>query len=164
MEQGELPKSLKELRRKVLLKRLERYWRVVLPIFFIIIIWLFSSASGENSQASSEAFANFFGISNALARKLAHFFLFAALGYSISSFLKGLNAGHFPTLTTTIYTTVFTVAYAAIDEVHQLAIAGRNGSVTDVLIDSLAGFAGVLAYIAIFCYVRRYRFKHLLQN
>ena len=89
---------------------------------------------------------------------------FAGLGYSISSFLKGLNVSQFPTLTTTIYTTVFAVAYAAIDEVHQLTIAGRNGSVTDVLIDSLAGFAGVLAYIAIFCYVRRYRFKQALQN
>lgn len=164
MKQGAQTMDIKEIKRRVLLKRLNRYWRIVFPIFFIIVIWLFSSVDGESSHASSEAFANFFGISNAFARKLAHFVLFAGLGYSVSSFLKGLNTGEFPTLTTTIYTTVFTVAYAAIDEVHQLAISGRNGDVTDVLIDSLAGFAGVLAYIAIFCYVRRYRFEKLLQN
>ena len=164
MEQIEQPKTIKELKARILRKKIERYWRSICPIFFVIIIWAFSATSGESSQASSSAFANMFGISNALARKLAHFILFAGLGYSISSFLKGLNVSQFPTLTTTIYTTVFAVAYAAIDEVHQLAIAGRNGSVTDVLIDSLAGFAGVLAYIAIFCYVRRYRFKQALQN
>ncbi len=143
---------------------IKRHWRIVFPAFFVIVIWIFSSISGESSHASSEAFANFLGISNALARKLAHFVLFAGLGYSISSYLKNLNPGHFPTLNTTIYTVVFAVAYAAIDEVHQLAVAGRNGSVTDVLLDSLAGLAGVLAYIAIFCFVRRYRFKHIFKH
>lgn len=143
---------------------IKRHWRIIFPAIFIVAIWIFSSITGDSSHASSVAVANFLGLSNNLVRKIAHFVLFAGLGYSISCYLKNLNPGHFPTLATTIYTTVFTVAYAAIDEVHQLAVAGRNGSVTDVLIDSLAGLAGVLAYIAIFCFVRRYRFNRLLNN
>ena len=83
MEQIEQPKTIKELKARILRKKIERYWRIIFPIFFVIIIWAFSATSGESSQASSSAFANMFGISNALARKLAHFILFAGLGYSI---------------------------------------------------------------------------------
>ena len=71
MEQIEQPKTIKELKARILRKKIERYWRIIFPIFFVIIIWAFSATSGESSQASSSAFASMFGISNALARKLA---------------------------------------------------------------------------------------------
>ncbi len=144
------------------MKTIKRYWRIIFPIFFIIVIWCFSAASGDKSNSTSTDFANAVGISNAFARKLAHFTLFAGLAYSLSSFAKGLNPGLFPNLNTTIYCTIVPVAYAAIDEIHQLTVAGRNGSVADILLDSLASVFGVLLYIAIFCFFRRMRFKKLL--
>ncbi len=140
----------------------KRYWRIIFPIFFIIIIWGFSAASGEDSNSTSSAFAASLGLSNAFARKLAHFTLFAGFAYSCCSFAKGLNPGLFPTMSSTIYCIIFPIAYAAIDEIHQLSVAGRNGSVADILLDSLAGIFGTLLYIAIFCFVRRARFKKIL--
>ena len=141
---------------------LKRYWRLILPIFFMLLIWGFSSANGSDSQQTSQWVSDLLGVPNPLMRKLAHFALFAGLGFSISSFFKGLEPGAYPNLTSTIYAIVIPVAYAAIDEVHQLAIAGRNGSVADVFLDALAGIFGVCAYIAFFCFFRRYRFKHII--
>lgn len=143
---------------------IKRYWRIVFPALFAIVIWAFSSANGAASQETSQWVSSIFGIPNPLMRKLAHFGLFAGFGFSISSFFKGLEPNAFPNLTSTIYAIVIPVAYAAIDEVHQLAIAGRNGSVADVFLDALAGVFGVCAYIAIFCFFHQSQIKELLRR
>lgn len=146
------------------MKTLQRHWRIVFPLIFAILIWLFSSTEGTKSQNLSAGFADFFHISNALMRKLAHFFLFAGLAYSLSSYFKNREPGLYPNLTMVVQACIIPVAYAAIDEVHQLTISGRNGSVNDVLLDSLAGICGTLAYVAIFCFIRRSRFKNIFKQ
>ena len=113
-----------------------RYWRVIFPIFFVILIWHFSAMNGENSNNQSLDFATSMGISNIFARKLAHFVLFGALGYSISSFVKGLHPTEFPNFTLILYPIILCVAYGAIDEVHQLTIIGRNATASDVSLES----------------------------
>ncbi len=138
---------------------LRRYWRIIFPIFFVAVIWIFSSHNGDVSDNESLFFASLFGISNGLIRKFAHFFLFGALGYSTTSFIKGLHPLTFPKHTHIFYPVIVTVIYGALDEVHQLTIAGRSGQASDVLIDALAGIAGVLAYIAYFCFYRLWRAK-----
>ena len=138
---------------------IKRYWRIIFPIFFVAVIWMFSSHDGDASDTESLFFANFFGISNALVRKFAHFFLFGALGYSCTSFVKGLHPLTFPKHTHVFYPVIITVIYGALDEVHQLTIAGRSGNASDVAIDALAGVAGVLAYVAYFCFYRLWRAK-----
>ena len=138
---------------------LRRYWRIIFPIFFVAVIWMFSSHNGDVSDNESLFFASLFGISNGLIRKFAHFFLFGALGYSTTSFIKGLHPLTFPKHTHVFYPVIVTVIYGALDEVHQLTIAGRSGQASDVLIDALAGIAGVLAYIAYFCFYRLWRAK-----
>ena len=138
---------------------IKRYWRIIFPIFFMMVIWYFSARNGEMSDADSSGFASFLGLSNEFTRKLAHFVLYGALGYSASSFIKGLHPLTFPKSTQVFYPVILTVIYGALDEVHQLTVSGRNGSATDVLIDAFAGLAGVLAYIAFFCFYRIRRAK-----
>ena len=140
---------------------IKRYWRIIFPIFFIIVIWTFSSSNGDASDSQSLFFANIFGIPNELIRKFAHFALFGALGYSITSFIKGLHPLTFPKHTQVFYPVVITVVYGALDEVHQLTVMGRNGSISDVFIDALAGIAGVLAYISYFCFYRMHKAKRM---
>ncbi len=143
---------------------IRRYWRIIFPIFFIILIWIFSSANGDASHSTSMGVAAWLGISNAAARKLAHFVLFAGLGYSLSSFVKGLHPATFPTHTQVVYPIILCVVYGAIDEVHQLTVFGRNAQIGDVLIDSVAGVMGVLLYIAIFCFYRRWRIRRQIEK
>lgn len=138
---------------------IRRYWRIIFPLFFIAIIWAFSSHTGDVSDNESIFFANLFGISNGVIRKIAHFVLFGALGYSCTSFIKGLHPLTFPKHTQIFYPAVITTIYGALDEVHQLTIAGRSGNAQDVLIDALAGIAGVLAYISYFCFYRLWKAK-----
>lgn len=138
---------------------IKRYWRIIFPIFFILAIWNFSSHNGDTSSNESVFFANLFGISNGLIRKFAHFTLFSALGYSTTCFIKGLHPLTFPKYTQVFYPIIVTVIYGALDEVHQLTIAGRSGNASDVLIDALAGIAGVLAYISYFCFYRLWKAK-----
>lgn len=45
------------------------------------------------------------------------------------------------------------VAYACMDEIHQLFISGRNGSIVDVLIDATGGFIAI--FICMMCDKRR---------
>ncbi len=143
---------------------IKRYWRIIFPIFFIIVIWIFSSNNGDASASQSTFFANIFGLPNELIRKFAHFILFGALGYSCTSFIKGLHPLTFPKYTQVFYPVIITVVYGALDEVHQLTVMGRNGSISDVFIDALAGLAGVLAYIAFFCFYRIYKSKRQTAN
>ena len=143
---------------------IRRYWRIIFPIFFIILIWIFSSANGDASNSFSMKVAAWLGVSNTLARKLAHFVLFGCLGYSLSSFVKGLHPATFPTHTQVTYPVILCVIYGAIDEVHQLTVFGRSAQIGDVFIDSIGGICGVLLYIAIFCFYRRWRIRRQIEK
>lgn len=143
---------------------IRRYWRIIFPIIIGISIWAFSAHNGDTSADESNTIANIFGISNGLARKLAHFVLYGALGYSIASCIKGLHPVSFPKLTQIMYPIIITVVYGAIDEVHQLTVMGRNGSAKDVILDALAGMAGTFVYIAIFCFIRMRSKKRSVVN
>ncbi|MBR3164475.1 VanZ family protein [Candidatus Saccharibacteria bacterium] len=138
---------------------IRQYWRIVFPIFFILLIWFFSSQNGADSDTLSIGLATKLGLTNGLIRKLAHVVLFSCLGYSVASFLKGLHPATFPDYTMVIFCVIFTAVYGAIDEVHQLTVSGRSANFTDILIDSVAGLWGVLLYTAIFCFFRRWKIR-----
>lgn len=140
---------------------IRRYWRIIFPIFFVLLIWSFSDHNGAVSDAESAGFAALFGLSNEVARKLAHLFLFGALGYSCTSFIKGLHPVSFPRYTQIIYPIIFTTIYGALDEVHQLTVVGRNASAGDVFFDTVAGLGGVLVYILVFCFYRLWRIRRI---
>jgi hypothetical protein len=136
-----------------------RYWRIIFPIVIAIIIWVFSSQTGDVSDAKSLRIAQMFGLSNEVARTFAHIILFGAFGYALCSFVKGLNPSTFPTHNLIVYPIIITTVYGAIDEVHQITVIGRSAQVSDVLIDTLAGLCGILLYIAIFCFWRLFRLR-----
>jgi VanZ family protein len=135
----------------------KRYWRIIFPIVIAVIIWNFSSQTGDISDQQSLFWAQFFGLTNMVTRKLAHIVLFGLFGYSVTSFTKGLYPDFFPNYSLVIYPVIIATVYGAIDEVHQLTVMGRDAAIGDVFIDTLAGLAGVLAYVAIFCFWRRWR-------
>ena len=136
------------------MNNIKRYWRIIFPILLVIIIWAFSDRNGASSSAQSNAVADMVGASNDFMRKFAHFVLFGALGYSCTCFIKGLHPATFPKHTMVFYPVIVTTIYGALDEVHQLTVVGRNGSASDVFIDVMAGIAGTLLYIAVFCFYR----------
>ena len=138
---------------------IKKWWRIIFPIIVAIIIWYFSSQNADISQQQSLFFANLLGISDALARKLAHFILFALFGYSLCSFFKGREPNAFPTHSLVLYPVIITTVYGAIDEVHQVTVLGRAGLLSDVIIDTLAGICGICTYVAIFCFWRRLRMR-----
>ena len=138
---------------------IRRYWRIIFPIIIAVVIWVFSSQNGDISDAKSLQFANMLGLSNMVMRKIAHIILFGAFGYSLCSFIKGLHPSLFPTHDLVAYPVIITTVYGAIDEVHQLTVIGRTGLISDVLIDTAAGICGILLYIVIFCFWRRFRLR-----
>ena len=132
-----------------------------LTLAIMILIFCFSSQPAESSDSTSGILAvkiaNFFQPGwqslefhrrqayydriNYLVRKVAHFTEFALLGFSLRLCLEswiekriGLGAATWAGAT----------LYAALDEFHQIRVAGRSGQVTDVMLDSCGVLMGVL--------------------
>lgn len=77
-----------------------------------------------------------------IVRKTAHFILYFCLSLAIFSLLKEF----YPvTLKSYLWTVLMVFLYACSDEVHQVFVAGRSGSLVDIFLDTLAG--GVAAYL-----------------
>jgi VanZ family protein len=83
------------------------------------------------------------GVVDLIARKLVHMAEFGLLAFLWWRPLRG-HLHPTPALATSF---ALAVAYAATDEYHQTFIAGRNGTITDLLIDA-AGAALAIALIA----------------
>lgn len=133
-----------------------RSWRKwILPclcLAWMIVIWQFSCSPAEESAAESSDVQNFlngvlektglsFRFSTQAVRKTAHFTEFFVLGVlsaasmlSLSAPLPFLFAPAVPMLT------------AAVDETIQCFVPGRGPLLTDVLLDSAGGCAGVLCF------------------
>ena len=64
---------------------------------------------------------------------------------------------------------IIIVVWGAIDEIHQLLVAGRNGAFSDVVLDTVAGLCGLLLYIAFYCLIwqkieKRPKSRHKIKN
>lgn len=136
------------------MQTVRRYWRIISPIIVALVIWIFSSQTGDVSDSKSLKVAQIFGLDNETARTLAHFILFGSLGYTLCSFIKGLYPQAFPTLNLIAYPIIVVTVFGAIDEVHQITVIGRNAKIGEIFIDTLAGFSGILLYVAVFCFWR----------
>ena len=87
-----------------------------------------------------------------IVRKLAHFSIYALLGFLI----MGLASTYQGTFYQKILCSVLLACiYAISDEFHQLFISGRSGQITDVLIDTGGALTGaVIAMLMIKCYYK----------
>ncbi len=138
---------------------IKRYWRIIFPIFFMILIWHFSSQVAADSDSVSLRWASILGLPNGATRKLAHMALFAGLAFSFTYFIKNLHTLEFPGKKAVIYPIIFCFAYGAIDEVHQIFTPGRSSEITDILIDTVGGIFGTLLFIAIYCFFKLFKSK-----
>lgn len=126
----------------------------------MLVIFSFSSDTGKDSSLKSDGLINstlnVFGYNLSPRdkkmilkymvkpiRKLAHFIIYLLLGICVISFLREFGD---VSNTFILYALLFCFLYASSDEVHQLFVVGRNGSLIDVLIDSLGSFLGILLY------------------
>ena len=133
----------------------------VWPIFWMVVIFLFSTDAGSFANTSHliEPVVRFFVPHitrhdilrvHFWIRKLAHFTEYAILSHL---WFTALNRGK-PrwSFTHAATATLVSVLYAAMDEYHQIFVASRTPSFTDVGIDA----TGVLAS-QIYHFIRRWR-------
>ena len=132
----------------------QRHW--ILPILWMIIIFMFSNQPAtESSKLSSsvtEKFLHFLGQAfpkvnsdidwwHGFIRKNAHFFIYFVLGGLLVKPFKIANVKR-----PYISAFAFSLLYAISDETHQLFIEGRVGHIRDVIIDSLGALTGISVY------------------
>ena len=92
----------------------------------------------ENYEQSNEPFIFF---AQRLVRKLAHVFIFTLLGFFLHICLESWFSGKKHLLLSSF---LIGAVYAVSDEVHQLFVSGRSGSVQDILLDCGGVILGVL--------------------
>ncbi|MBE7010141.1 MAG: VanZ family protein [Ruminococcaceae bacterium] len=93
-----------------------------------------------------------------VVRKLAHFGLYAMLGIWISLLCREYD---FSLRRMFLHALLWGAMYAVSDECHQLFVAGRSGSVTDVLLDSFGVATGAFLVLCLPWYKKR---KNDMQN
>ena len=89
-----------------------------------------------------------------LVRKAAHFSLYFVLGASYANSvlqLYGVSAKR-----AYVIALVFSVMYAATDEIHQMFVPGREGKLSDIFIDGSGAFCGIGLFLLLRgCILRR---------
>ncbi len=139
--------------------------KLLLVLFFMIIIFSFSSENGKDSTKHSDSIITvvvesvfhrklttkekefYIDKLDYIVRKSAHCFIYFLFGISVISFLKEFV---FLSWKYVFFSTVFILLYACSDEIHQLFISGRSGEVLDVFIDTVGGFLGSSCYLKIY--------------
>ena len=78
-------------------------------------------------------------------RKLAHGTEYAIGGMLVYGFF--LTDIKMDSKKQKLFSELFIIFYAVTDEFHQLFVNGRNGSIIDIIIDSIGGAAGIFIII-----------------
>lgn len=125
-------------------------YKLIFVITIMIIIFIFSHDSGSISTIKSNILVDgFYNILNfninrrlltKIIRKSAHISLYALLGFSVSNYLIDFNKKIY------INSILFILIYSISDEVHQLFIPNRSGSIIDILIDLIGGIIGIILW------------------
>ncbi|GHU06821.1 hypothetical protein FACS189431_0360 [Alphaproteobacteria bacterium] len=111
------------------------------------LIFLFSNEGSDASSGRSAAVIDIvtqltgFDLPEIFVRKTAHFLLYLVFGVLIFCVLR--THGIRQTSKILVIGVLCVLAYAISDEVHQLYIGGRSAQVTDVALDTVAGFIGI---------------------
>lgn len=144
---------------------IKRILSVICVLLWMSIIFSFSNQQGESSgntsKRISEVIVNIIDIQNKytdiekealtkqiepLIRKLAHYTFYAVGGILIANCVYQFCKKENILIGTS---TAIGVIYAISDELHQLMIAGRNGNIKDVLIDSLGIVTGIMFFLLV---------------
>ena len=148
-------------------KLLFRFVFLVLSIAILIFIFNMSSANADKSTKVSGKFIEkmaeifiddyknldvnhkilFVKSMQHFVRKLAHFSIFFALGFCVNGFVCTFNLSFFRRI---LFSSVFCLFYAIIDEIHQTFVPGRSGQVSDVLLDFTGSVLGIFLMVVSF--------------
>ena len=151
-------------------KQIIRYVFWTLTLAIMIFIFIMSNQNRQESGDTSKTFINSFltlfmdnfkGLSESekeaiiqsfqfIVRKLAHFSVYAALGFCSYSAITTYNLLN---KTKFLLSLGLCVVYSLTDEIHQMFVEGRAGRLYDVAIDFVGALAGILFVIlALFIY------------
>lgn len=120
-------------------------------IFWVSFIFFMSHQSGNVSSNTSFFFVkvilmyfpnNFLGkieIMSFLIRKLAHILEYFILGILVLELVK-----EYPIKKSVLVSMLICICLSCIDEIHQIFIVGRNGTIVDVLIDTIGILTSIL--------------------
>jgi len=150
----------------------------LITLYLMAWIFSFSSEVSEVSNATSEGVCYFIssvfvkGFTSLsqeaqeakiqelvpIVRKIAHFLIYAALGF-FAYLTKGAysleKGAEYKWVKTSVISVAFCLLYAVSDEVHQLFVSGRSGSVRDVFIDLSGAAVGVcFAVLAFLIFIK----------
>jgi len=154
------------------MKNILRIIFLILIILTSLIIFGFSAQNGEKSGSLSKTMItkisdiikidenkkeSFILKGEGIIRKLAHFTIYTSLGIWSMAFISTFNIKQ---LNRIIYTTIWGIIYAGTDEIHQLFVSGRNGSILDVILDT----TGVIFGICIVVIILKIKDKIKLKN
>ena len=132
--------------------------------FFIAVLWMalifsFSAADGAQSQKQSTVVTkivtevigvepthkDFFKIEFTV-RKVAHLCLFAGLGFIFCGYFGEFQVTKKQRL---LFSTLASMAYAALDEIHQYFVPLRAARLFDVFIDTAGGLIGAATFLLV---------------
>ncbi len=124
-------------------------------VFWIGFIWMHSAVPAVESSRESriaeqilepvlEVITGEGNVTEHLVRKLAHFFEYTVLGLLMGMRLISMGESSFHHRS---YAFLCIVAIAVADESIQLLADGRSAQVTDILLDSSGGLAGLAATV-----------------
>ena len=123
----------------------------ILLAAWMLAIFLFSNEVADSSSARSGVIVEFISQSVSwsqdlltfLTRKAAHIFIYFVLGLLTFNVVKDFRLSKKRVV---LLSVVFVMLYAVTDEFHQMFVPGRSAELRDVLIDTVAGAAGILLY------------------
>ena len=116
----------------------------------LITIFVLSAQNGEESSSTSGFFTKLIEAisgqpaNEAIIRTLAHFCEFAGLGFLMCNFLFALKNKLRPFLSI-----IFSIIYAATDEIHQYFVPGRACQLSDLTVDT----CGIVFAVVVFCII-----------
>jgi VanZ family protein len=85
-------------------------------------------------------------------RKMAHFLIYAALGFSCTGFASTFEVSAVKKLT---YCQIFCSFYAVTDEIHQKFSPGRSCEIKDMLLDSVGSFFGIITVLLFLIIIKK---------
>ncbi len=144
--------------------RIVKYFSILLVLFCISVIFLFSCDNAEISTKKTENFMNkIVNVSTSIShnntfftfgvvRKCAHFFEFFLLGFLVLNFIKYYKKLNIKII---IYCILFCIIYAISDEIHQLFVSGRSCEIKDIIIDSSGSISGIFFYYLLYYNVNK---------
>ncbi len=148
--------------------KISKITKIRILLFILIAAWavlvfIFSSQTGDDSTGLSRMVANFLfrdelkaEIAEPYIRKLAHFSEYGLGGILFMSLFLTYEWSDRKQILIAI---LFGVWYASFDEIHQLMVPDRSGSILDVGIDLLGFCTGVFFAMLIYKIIKKKKEK-----